>query len=96
MVIENMMWFCCGHHVQDGQPVWLSTSIQLHPISRFATIPHNTNRVYDFLLVFLCFNRPRVEPVWLSNGVALNRPGSQPSTYLLLTHHDIRRRRGIM
>ena len=31
MVIEIMMWFCCGHHVQDGlKPAWPSTGLVLY------------------------------------------------------------------
>ena len=53
------MWFCCGHHVQDGLLVLCGCC--------------------DFLLVFLGFNRPGVQPAWGSTGLALNRPGVEPA-----------------
>ena len=104
MVIEDMMWFCCGHHVQDGllvlsgccdfllvsggmalnrhgsQPAWPSHGMALNrhgpqpANSRFATIPDHSSRVYDFLLVFLCLNRPVLQPACASTGLCLNRP----------------------
>ena len=62
MVIEIMMWFCCGHDVQDGllvlsgccdfllvsgsQPAWLSNGLGL--------------------------NRHGVQPAWGSTGLGLN------------------------
>ena len=55
MVIEILMWFCCGHqHVgtTTSTQVLYRHGIQLHPLSRFATIPDLAGRVYDFLLVF--------------------------------------------
>jgi len=34
----------------DWRPGWYRHGIQLYPLSRFATIPDHTGRVYDFLL----------------------------------------------
>ena len=43
MVIEIMMWFCCGHHVQDGQ-TWSSTCLTLNqPTASNQPFCHNTN-----------------------------------------------------
>jgi len=64
MVIEIMMWFCCGHHIQDGLLV-------LSGCRDFLLVSGSQ--------LALGLNRPVVEPVWLSNGMALNRRGPQPA-----------------
>jgi len=76
MVIEIMMWFCCGHDVQDGllvlsgccdfllvsgsQPAWLSNGLGL--------------------------NRHGVQPAWGSTGLGFNRPWG--STGMGLYHQN--------
>jgi len=67
------------------QPVWLSTIIQLHTISRFATIPDHSSRVYDLLLVFLWLYQYGAVPAWGCIGLGLYRPGVVVAYYLLLS-----------
>jgi len=63
MVIEVMMWFCCGHHVQAG--------LKIH---RFATIPHALpGPVPAWGWTGLCLNQPVLEPACVWTGLCLYR-----------------------
>jgi len=68
MVIENMMWFCCGHHVQDSE-TWSSTCLAL-----------NHHLVWGW--TGLGLNRCGSQTAWLSTSLVLNRHGLVPATYL--------------
>ena len=83
MVIEIMMWFCCGHHVQDGLLV-LSGCCDFLLVSGSQTA---------WPLTGMALNRHGPQPAWPSTGLALNRPGPQPAwpcTTNILTTHSTR------
>ena len=49
MVIKIMMWFCCGHHVQDGlKPAWPSTgNLLTTDVAGLASTPAKHAPAYD-------------------------------------------------